>query len=526
MAEHNDTTKAMTAQNETEEWEWFSGTSMQHLHHTSRTLEMVSEEEKSCPTPALQLENNSQSRGADQDCGRAGNSKQFPCSHLMETENLSISRPVGSGKIPSRVGGEVESGGGVPHSDLAMPGDAKSALWEGIRCGHPVKLLQCSSEETPTCEMPPPPPRLSPECKMGQHTNVLEGKQLELQCRSQPTSHSCRKNYEENFLPAKKGTDTTLLEESGHFPHILAKSSAQQAPGIGQTMIQSSQSPHRAVLQDAGISTGQAGPSPQALVADTEHCTAPSDRSPMSRLEDSISTPVDYQPPTKSLKRLHKAIDLEKMSEQHAEGASTHKKRRRACNNRSKFIDDTADASSDEDEEDEDLDRDVSGFIDDRNVSQYTASESKGGSSPGVRGPDDRDMLAVYRRTLRNSSPLWSGQEDGRRCSLPAFRSPPRLHPNRGFAKMGCSGIVDQGNVHQYHESAHWTENLKADAVNEPSKDASQHLDYCAACLGDGELILCDGCPAAYHFQCVGLHRLPAGRWFCIQCSREKLGTK
>lgn len=31
--------------------------------------------------------------------------------------------------------------------------------------------------------------------------------------------------------------------------------------------------------------------------------------------------------------------------------------------------------------------------------------------------------------------------------------------------------------------------------------------DVCCLCKMDGSLICCDGCPAAYHFKCVGVSR-------------------
>ncbi|KAK6140311.1 hypothetical protein DH2020_025948 [Rehmannia glutinosa] len=46
--------------------------------------------------------------------------------------------------------------------------------------------------------------------------------------------------------------------------------------------------------------------------------------------------------------------------------------------------------------------------------------------------------------------------------------------------------------------------------------------DMCAVCGGAGELILCNGCPRAFHAACLGLPRLPEDDWQCPYC-REKL---
>ncbi|KAG9440593.1 hypothetical protein H6P81_020758 [Aristolochia fimbriata] len=42
--------------------------------------------------------------------------------------------------------------------------------------------------------------------------------------------------------------------------------------------------------------------------------------------------------------------------------------------------------------------------------------------------------------------------------------------------------------------------------------------DICSICRHDGNLLLCDGCPSAFHKACVGLEDLPSGEWFCASC--------
>ncbi|XP_051141834.1 DDT domain-containing protein PTM-like [Andrographis paniculata] len=59
-------------------------------------------------------------------------------------------------------------------------------------------------------------------------------------------------------------------------------------------------------------------------------------------------------------------------------------------------------------------------------------------------------------------------------------------------------------------------------------EDAEDPLDWnsdeCSLCKMDGNLICCDGCPAAFHSRCVGVvsSQLPEGEWFCPECSIEK----
>ncbi|KAJ8446872.1 hypothetical protein Cgig2_016182 [Carnegiea gigantea] len=59
---------------------------------------------------------------------------------------------------------------------------------------------------------------------------------------------------------------------------------------------------------------------------------------------------------------------------------------------------------------------------------------------------------------------------------------------------------------------------------------ADGNSDECCLCKMDGNLICCDGCPAAYHTKCVGIisSLLPEGEWYCPECMVGKfnLGTK
>lgn len=45
--------------------------------------------------------------------------------------------------------------------------------------------------------------------------------------------------------------------------------------------------------------------------------------------------------------------------------------------------------------------------------------------------------------------------------------------------------------------------------------------DECCLCKMDGNLICCDGCPAAFHSRCVGVasDHLPEGDWYCPECT-------
>ncbi|KAB5540946.1 hypothetical protein DKX38_013920 [Salix brachista] len=58
------------------------------------------------------------------------------------------------------------------------------------------------------------------------------------------------------------------------------------------------------------------------------------------------------------------------------------------------------------------------------------------------------------------------------------------------------------------------------------TEDASDdwNSDECCLCKMDGNLICCDGCPAAYHAKCVGVANksLPEGDWYCPECAIDR----
>ena len=53
----------------------------------------------------------------------------------------------------------------------------------------------------------------------------------------------------------------------------------------------------------------------------------------------------------------------------------------------------------------------------------------------------------------------------------------------------------------------------------ERARHPDGHMDTCAVCMLGGDLVLCDACPAVYHYACVGekVQGLPA-TWLCPEC--------
>lgn len=45
------------------------------------------------------------------------------------------------------------------------------------------------------------------------------------------------------------------------------------------------------------------------------------------------------------------------------------------------------------------------------------------------------------------------------------------------------------------------------------------HDDQCMLCGGEGELLMCDGCPKCVHLECIGLKTISEDEdWFCGEC--------
>ncbi|CAI5734846.1 unnamed protein product [Hyaloperonospora brassicae] len=47
----------------------------------------------------------------------------------------------------------------------------------------------------------------------------------------------------------------------------------------------------------------------------------------------------------------------------------------------------------------------------------------------------------------------------------------------------------------------------------------------CSVCGLGGELLCCDGCPRAFHVNCIGLAEIPETEWFCNECNLQTCGA-
>ncbi|XP_007027516.2 PREDICTED: uncharacterized protein LOC18598089 isoform X1 [Theobroma cacao] len=55
---------------------------------------------------------------------------------------------------------------------------------------------------------------------------------------------------------------------------------------------------------------------------------------------------------------------------------------------------------------------------------------------------------------------------------------------------------------------------------------AKDNDDACIICADGGNLLLCDGCPRAFHKECASLPTIPRGRWYCKYCQNMFMREK
>ena len=168
----------------------------------------------------------------------------------------------------------------------------------------------------------------------------------------------------------------------------------------------------------------------------------------------------------------------------------------------SKFLDLEADQSEDDDDEDEDEEPDASdlaGFIDD--------GTQPSSFLPGARYAS-RSVRTVHSATPEIPSPM---------AYFDAFLANNR----RGVANVHIQdtpGLADQeADDSEYEDSF-----IVRDEDPDIDTPASHHHDECALCGADGELLLCDGCPQAFHLACLHMQSVPPGQWYCPLCLVEE----
>ena len=93
-------------------------------------------------------------------------------------------------------------------------------------------------------------------------------------------------------------------------------------------------------------------------------------------------------------------------------------------------------------------------------------------------------------------------------------RTPVRVRV--GILEWLCHRLVDRSDVCAWLGKRGLAQDMEA---LERSRHPDGHMDACAVCSLGGDLVLCDGCPAVYHPDCVNerAFALPT-TWFCPEC--------
>uniref|UniRef100_M4B453 Histone-lysine N-methyltransferase n=1 Tax=Hyaloperonospora arabidopsidis (strain Emoy2) TaxID=559515 RepID=M4B453_HYAAE len=116
-----------------------------------------------------------------------------------------------------------------------------------------------------------------------------------------------------------------------------------------------------------------------------------------------------------------------------------------------------------------------------------------------------------------------------RRLSLPQARAR-GMRELAAFAKgtsrwnkrIPSSSTIDPDRIHRLIDRVKGTEIF----INTDQVQVRMNGRTCSTRLTDkpGELICCDGCPAAFHLNCTNLAIVPPGRmpWFCSECTNPK----
>ena len=101
----------------------------------------------------------------------------------------------------------------------------------------------------------------------------------------------------------------------------------------------------------------------------------------------------------------------------------------------------------------------------------------------------------------------------------------PGKRPMGWHARMMARFEEDRHQNMQGYDCTAGTTPSPAGSVSQRSLDSlprahgdilEENDDMCAVCGQDGELLLCDGCPRAFHMACVGLQSLPQGMITCL----------
>ncbi|KAF5192024.1 Increased dna methylation [Thalictrum thalictroides] len=126
-------------------------------------------------------------------------------------------------------------------------------------------------------------------------------------------------------------------------------------------------------------------------------------------------------------------------------------------------------------------------------------------------GLPDGTELAYYVRGQK----LLEGYKKG--FGIFCFCCNSEISPSHFEAHAGCANRR-KPYMHIYTSNGVSLHELSISLSKGRKYSAKDNDDLCSICADFGDLLLCDGCPRAFHRDCVGRLSVPRGKWYCPYC--------
>ncbi|KAE9587971.1 putative histone acetyltransferase chromatin regulator PHD family [Lupinus albus] len=127
--------------------------------------------------------------------------------------------------------------------------------------------------------------------------------------------------------------------------------------------------------------------------------------------------------------------------------------------------------------------------------------------------------------------------KDGTELSYHAQGRPVLLGYKQGYG-IYCSCCEKEVSASQFEAHAGWASrrkpylhiytpegislhDLSITLLKERRFSTTENDDLCTICQDGGDLLCCDGCPRAFHIDCVPLPCIPSGTWYCKYCQNN-----
>ena len=252
------------------------------------------------------------------------------------------------------------------------------------------------------------------------------------------------------------------------------------------------------------------------------------------------TAPQQQQQQRSRLRKAGDALNKENTTEQvkkkkeKKRNGKEHDSKSRPHHHHHHFLDTEAQLSGDDDDDgggDDDGNDGAyeSDFIDDGTpIFQSGGGGGGRGGGPSLPSPSPMELLRRLQRARlgrRSSShikqPYWHNRSapynNGATTNANQYETPPPQGTASDYDREDSFINDDDDDEDVYDE-----DDEEGGAVEYITPGRGTHADECERCNGeDGELLLCDACPGAYHLACVGLTEVPTGDWFCPLCCRE-----